>query len=216
MPIPQVPLADQCAQQLASAILAGEFQPGTRLDEVALGERLGVSRNTLREAFRLVGHDQLVEHRPNRGVFVVTVDSARSRHLFGVRRHLELGTLDDLAAHRASSPQDPGPDTSALAAAVELAEQGRDADDWGLVGTANARFHLALVDLGGNPVASRMMHSVIAQTRLRYLALGSAREVHESFLDENRAIGELVAAGYVGRARSALEVYLLRAERAFA
>ena len=50
--------------------------PGVQLSEVALAQQYGVSRNTLREAFRLLARDGLVEHVPHRGVFVRTMTTA--------------------------------------------------------------------------------------------------------------------------------------------
>ncbi|MEL4504149.1 GntR family transcriptional regulator [Luteococcus sp. H138] len=207
------PRVERCFVRLADGILAGGYQPGQRLDEVQLGERLAVSRNTLREAFRMLAHEQLVEHHPNRGVFVRRIGPEESRHLFAVRRHLELGALDDLAARAVQCQL--APDSAALERLVHtvvLAARARDRDDWVGVGTANALFHMALVELADNPVASRLMRIVTAQTRLRYLTLGNPRAVHESFLDENQRIADLLRAGQLARARGVLELYLLRAE----
>jgi DNA-binding GntR family transcriptional regulator len=60
-----VPLYHQLAQQLAAAVTAGKLQPGDPFEnEVALGERLGLSRPTVRRAFQeLVGQGLLVRRR---------------------------------------------------------------------------------------------------------------------------------------------------------
>lgn len=62
--------AERVRLQLAAEILAGEFRPGTRLDEVAQSHRMGVSRTPLREAVRQLATLGLVENRPHRGVVV--------------------------------------------------------------------------------------------------------------------------------------------------
>jgi DNA-binding GntR family transcriptional regulator len=62
--------AERIVEVLRGRITEGYFTPGTRLSEDALAEALGVSRNTLREAFRLLTHERLLEYRLNRGVFV--------------------------------------------------------------------------------------------------------------------------------------------------
>ncbi len=46
---------------LRELITAGELTPGMRLPEIELAEKLGVSRNTLREAFRLLSQEKLIE-----------------------------------------------------------------------------------------------------------------------------------------------------------
>ncbi|MFC7099403.1 GntR family transcriptional regulator [Nonomuraea rubra] len=59
--------AERVADILRDRISEGFFQPGQRLSEESISEALGVSRNTLREAFRLLGHERLLDHRLNRG-----------------------------------------------------------------------------------------------------------------------------------------------------
>ncbi|MGE5475216.1 MAG: GntR family transcriptional regulator [Bacteroidales bacterium] len=62
--------AERVRMQLAAEIVAGDFRPGTRLDEVAQSSRMGVSRTPLREAVRQLATLGLVENRPHRGVVV--------------------------------------------------------------------------------------------------------------------------------------------------
>lgn len=86
-----VPLYHQVASQLAEAIDAGTLPAGTKLDnEIALADRLGLSRPTMRKAIEeLVGKGLLVRKR---GVGTQVVHGR-------VRRELELTSLyDDLAA----------------------------------------------------------------------------------------------------------------------
>src|SRR6476469_9234652 len=85
-----VPLYHQLAQQLAAAVTAGRLQPGDPFEnEVALSERLGLSRPTVRRAFQeLVGQGLLVRRRG----LGTTVANRK------VHRRAELTSLwDDLA-----------------------------------------------------------------------------------------------------------------------
>lgn len=68
--VAQMTRAERVRVQLASEIVAGEFRPGTRLDEVVQANRMGVSRTPLREAVRQLATLGLVENRPHRGVIV--------------------------------------------------------------------------------------------------------------------------------------------------
>ena len=56
--------------RLTDRLIAGELRPGERLSETALAKEFDVSRNTLREAFRVLGEQGLVTHIPHRGVSV--------------------------------------------------------------------------------------------------------------------------------------------------
>jgi DNA-binding GntR family transcriptional regulator len=77
------------AERLRELITEGGLAPGARLNERALGERLGVSRTPLREALRLLAADGLVALTPNRGAQVVTLSEVDVRESFEVMSGLE-------------------------------------------------------------------------------------------------------------------------------
>lgn len=202
--------AEALADKLRTRVLEGKATPGQRLDEATLSAQHGVSRNTLREAFRLLVHEGLVEHRAHRGVFVVTVDAPQARHVYAVRRQLEVGALDELMARHAppASPWIPHecPALLEVRRQLQLARKAQEGDDWMAVGTANAAFHLALGSLGGNRVTDRLLAVLVGQTRLRFLALGNPQAIHQGFLDENEHITVLLEAGQAAREGGAGEL----------
>ena len=65
-----LPLRDVVFNTLRQAILKGELKPGERLLEIALAERLGVSRTPVREAMRKLEQEGLVVMIPRRGAQV--------------------------------------------------------------------------------------------------------------------------------------------------
>ena len=85
--------AQKVADMLRERVLDGELAPGLRLSEEAIGGALGVSRNTLREAFRLLTRDRLLVHEHSRGVFVRRPTADDVRDLYKARR-----VLDEVAA----------------------------------------------------------------------------------------------------------------------
>lgn len=218
---------ESAADQLRAEILAGAHPPGTHLDEVSLAARLDVSRNTLREAFRLLAHERLVEHEPHRGVFVRSIDAAAARDAYEVRRHLECGGVREafLRLGEAREALTRGPDAAASAflarwesvtdaaeAAVRAGEAAAASGDWAAAGTANAEFHRQLARLGGNGALERTMEVLLTEARLRFLLLADPRAVHEPFVAENRRLLTLLRLGEGGRLGAELEAYLLRAE----
>ncbi|RIX69524.1 GntR family transcriptional regulator, partial [Acidovorax cavernicola] len=60
-PLTSESLSDRIAEQLRLKIVQGVLSPGMRLSEQALADELTVSRNTLREAFRILTKDGLVK-----------------------------------------------------------------------------------------------------------------------------------------------------------
>jgi DNA-binding GntR family transcriptional regulator len=89
-------LAEALADRLREMIVEGELPPGMRLNERALCDRLGASRTPLREAFRLLAAEHLVELQPNRGAQVVSLSDDDVRESFEV-----IGALEALAGELA-------------------------------------------------------------------------------------------------------------------
>lgn len=217
------PALDVVVDRLRQSVLDGLRRPGDRLDETRLGRELGVSRNTLREAFRVLAHEHLVEHRPHRGVFVRRLGRREAHDVYVTRRLLECGALREAASRSAAVGADPVarqaleaewvPHLAELAEAVRSGERAAEVDDWEGVGTANGRFHLALARLAGNDVVDRTLRGLLTEMRLLFVDVASARAVHEPYLPDNARIAGLVLAGDLVRASVALEEYLLRAER---
>ena len=77
------------AEQLRDMIIEGTLAAGARLNERALCDKLGVSRTPLREAFRMLAAEGLIELTPNRGAHVVALSEEDIRDSFEVMAALE-------------------------------------------------------------------------------------------------------------------------------
>ena len=91
-----LPLREVVFLTLRKAILKGELQPGERLMEIALANRLGVSRTPVREAIRMLEHEGLVVMKPRRGAQVAKITEQELNDVLEVRKSLEM-----LAANKA-------------------------------------------------------------------------------------------------------------------
>lgn len=198
--------AERVADLLRERITDGALAPGTRLPEDAVGSALGVSRNTLREAFRLLAHERLVAVEFNRGAFVrrLTVDEVVD--LYRARRLVEC------AAVRQSGRATPE-GLSEVRRAVEDGEAAAAEGRWIDVGTANMRFHQAVVALAGSARLDEFMRQVSAELRLAFDAMTDTQAFHEPFLRLNRALTERLEAGDTAAAEDLLTDYLADAER---
>ncbi len=74
---------------LRSAILRGEIEPGRRLVETELAEHYRVSRGPLREAFRVLEREGLVQYVPRRGTFVIALSRRDWHETYSLRLLLE-------------------------------------------------------------------------------------------------------------------------------
>ncbi|MCC5763552.1 GntR family transcriptional regulator, partial [Klebsiella pneumoniae] len=86
-------LGETVTAEIRRKLVEGELVPGQRLSEAALSESLDISRNTLREAFRVLTQEGLLKHEPNRGVFVAVPDMASIIDIYRVRRFIECQAL---------------------------------------------------------------------------------------------------------------------------
>ncbi|KEF03179.1 MULTISPECIES: GntR family transcriptional regulator [Streptomyces] len=192
--------AERVADILRDRITEGYFPPGARLSEESIGGALGVSRNTLREAFRLLTHERLLVHQLNRGVFVRIVTVADLDDIYRVR------TLVECAAVR-SLGEPPYP-VGAMEAAVLAGETAFEERAWRDLGTANLRFHQAVVGLAGSPRMDELMRGVLAELRLVFHVMDDPRRFHAPYLTRNRQIIEALEAGEAAEAERLLESYL--------
>ncbi|WP_045744420.1 MULTISPECIES: GntR family transcriptional regulator [Actinoplanes] len=197
--------AERVADILRQRITEGVFLPGTRLSEENLREALGISRNTLREAFRLLSHEGLLEHQLNRGVFVRLLSEDDIRDLYAIRRILECGALRNLPS---ASPAD----RARVGAAIDAADEAAARGDWPAVGTANMRFHQAIADLAGSRRVAEAVRALLAELRLVFLVVADPRQLHEPYVAANRALADLLAAGDARAAEEALQRYFDDAE----
>ena len=198
--------AERVAGILRTRIMEGLFAPGSRLSEEVLGRALGVSRNTLREAFRLLCHERLTVHAMNRGIFVSVLTKADVVDLYRLRRMLEGG-----AARRAGSA--PVQLRQAVSAAVEDGEAAAAAGAWLDVRTADLHFHQAIGALAQSPRVDEMMRRALAELRLVFHAMTDPEQFHAPYLGRNRVIAGLVDAGRGEEAEQELYAYLTDAEK---
>lgn len=84
-----LPLRDVVFNTLRQAILRGEMEPGERLMEIQLAQKLGVSRTPIREAIRKLELEGLVIMIPRKGAEVAHITEKDMRDVLEVRSTLE-------------------------------------------------------------------------------------------------------------------------------
>lgn len=198
--------AERVASILRDRIAEGLLEPGTRLSEEAIGEALGVSRNTLREAFRLLTHERLLVHELNRGVFVRTLTKEDVVALYRVRRVIECAAVRE-------PTRAPEEALARIRQAVDDGEAAARDDRWPDVGTANIHFHQAIVSLAGSSRLDEFMNQILAELRLIFYVMKDPRRFHEPYLTRNRELSTAIESGEFVAAEALLSRYLADAER---
>ncbi|WP_064743156.1 GntR family transcriptional regulator [Pseudonocardia spinosispora] len=199
--------ASRVADALRAQIGSGVLVPGTRLSEDRVRAEHGVSRSTLREAFRLLIRDRLLVHELSRGVFVRQLSRRDVSDLYEVRRIIECAALRHIRTLRPEGLR-------RLHAAVNDGRAGVEDGRWDAVAAASIRFHEALVALAGSERLDTIISGVLAEFRLAYAHMTDTQVFHAAFLKRNREIAELLGAGDVEGASGMLESYLVEAEEA--
>jgi DNA-binding GntR family transcriptional regulator len=197
--------AERVADVLRDLIISGDLPAGTPLREQQLVSSLDVSRNTLREAFRLLGRERLVDYALHRGVAVREVDEADVHDIYRTREPLELMAVE-------YSTRAPRESIEALLQLVEAAEQAVADENWKEVATLNIAFHQRLVELIGSKRISSFFRVVDAELRLAFAKVEQAPDFFRPFVPRNRAIAELLLAGDRKAAAAELKAYLAEAE----
>lgn len=207
--------AERIADVLRSRITEGDLPPGTRMSEVQLGAALGVSRNTLRESFRLLAHEGLLVHVLHRGVFVPELSEVELRDLYQLRRTVECAVVRALSQSVSQTHPDAySTRLDVLARDVADAEDAAGSGDWVGVGTANMKFHEHLVALAGNRRMDEIARRLLAELRLAFHVVASPRDLHESYIERNRTLLGMLRAGRFEEAAAELEAYLHSSEAA--
>lgn len=198
-------LAERVTEQIRQRIVHGEFEPGQRLSEAALSESLQISRNTLRETFRVLTKEGLLKHEPNRGVSVAIPSIASIIDIYRVRRLIECQAIAQ------AYPSHPA--RKHLRQAVEAGLRCRDSGDWQSAGTANMEFHMAIVELADSERLNVMFSHLLAELRLAFGMLHDPEFLHGPYVEMNQHILELFEAGKLAECAVALNDYLTQSER---
>ena len=202
--------AERAADVLRRSITEGALQPGAQLSEIELTEVLEVSRNTLREAFRLLTHEGLLVYKLHRGVFVPELDEHDVVDLYRLRRVLEVDVVRGLVTR---DPELPASRLEPMRDDVETAEAAALAGRWPAVGTANMRFHRNLIGLADSARLNDITGRLLAELRLLFHVIATPQELHEPYIARNRGILELLEEREYEQAADQLNTYLLDSEQ---
>jgi GntR family transcriptional regulator of vanillate catabolism len=138
------------ARALRERLIAGSFPGGTKLNEVDLAERYGVSRTPIRAALHALASEGFLDHRPNAGFMVRSFSSKFIAGVYDVRAALE-GLAAGLAAERGVSDSVRGRMHRLMIQTDELiAESPRDSAGFAALMELNNQFHVTFIEAADN------------------------------------------------------------------
>ena len=142
-------------QRLRELILSGELSAGTRITELALVDRLGMSRTPIRAALLRLGQEGLLTALPHGGYAVSTFSESEVADAIELRGTLE-GLAARLAAERGVAPPVLHDASECLDRIDQLLQQGNlDDEAFSSYVRLNAQFHKLLAEMAGSTVLAR-------------------------------------------------------------
>jgi DNA-binding GntR family transcriptional regulator len=189
--------SEHVADAMRAMILRGELAPGTPLREVQLAESIGISRNTVREAVRVLARQGLVTHSMHRGAVVTRLSEDDVIDLYRVRRALETQAID---ASAEATPEE----LAGIQRAVEELERAAQAGDWNRMVDADWSFHECLVGFLGSSRLDRFFDTIQAELRLCLSILDRADDDPDDLVAEHRELRDLLLAGERARCKTVL------------
>jgi DNA-binding GntR family transcriptional regulator len=157
-------------EELRQAILSGRLKPGERLVEGRLAEELGVSRNPVREAIRVLASEGLVEVTARRGASVLSMSEQEARETIEVRALLE-GQNARLAARRHDQEI-----LKRIEAVLKKGTEAVAAKRYDLLSDLNQQFHRELAAAGQNRLLADLLKKLRERTAMLFAPGDSVRQ----------------------------------------
>jgi DNA-binding GntR family transcriptional regulator len=154
-------LSDEVFGVLRAGIMSQDLAAGTRLFEVDVAERLGVSRAPVREALRRLEQEGLVESFPRRGAVVVGLPETEIRAVYELRADIESRAFAELAPR--ITPEQLA-ELDEILVGMEGARAARDVE--GVV-SADTSFHSRVIEMAGYVLLRRLWSNIDGLIRLR-------------------------------------------------
>ncbi len=202
--IPRLGLHDQVAARLRTMLVEGMIQPGAKLNERELCERLGVSRTPLREAIKLLAAEGLVDLLPNRGAIAVKLTEADVLNTFEVLAMLE-GMSGELAAQRITDAE--LIEIRALQYEMMACFARRDLSGYYRI---NARIHSAINNAARNPVLSNAYRAINARVQSLRFRTNQNETKWQLAVQEHEQMVEALAAHDAAAMKALLVQHLYR------
>lgn len=196
----RVSTIDALVTSLRQRILSGDFEAGSKLNEVPLAESYAVGRYSLRGALRVLTDEGLLRYEQNRGVFVPSISREDVADLYHLRAALEVEAARIAIGNQASLAR--------AELAVETLEGMTGAEPWAQATAADLDFHREVVKAASSP---RILRSFTAMSHELQLVLARSQTHYrdsQRIGREHREILEALQTGKVTVAEKAIRYHL--------
>ncbi len=191
--------------KLRENILNGVYDEGEELKEIAIGKELGVSRTPVREAFRQLELEGLIQIVPNKGAYVTGITPKDVHDIYMIRSSLE-GMAAKLAVKNISQEQ-----LEEMEENVYLASFHASKGHMEQMTELDSRFHHILYEACGSKMLENLLqdfHQYVIRIRKKTL---STRERGVASNEEHKAIMEAIKAKDEKKAEKLANTHIINA-----
>jgi DNA-binding GntR family transcriptional regulator len=199
--------AEQVAEALRAKILGGELRPGAPLPELAIAASTGVSRNTIRDAIRLLGREGLVRITIHHGATVTELKPEDVADIFRIRRELEIHAIEAIKKEKSSF------DAAPLFGIIEDMEKAIVAKNWPRFAASDRSFHQHLVAFMGSERLNGFLLSLLSELSLALVLVDSSKSDTTRLIEQHRTLANLLRDKKFDECISELIAHLRDSER---
>lgn len=199
-------LTDAIADIIRERILKGEYAIGEKIKENQISTELRVSRTPIREAFKILEDEGLLDYIPNRGCFAKGFTQQDIDDIYSVRKALERIAVER-SVERINEDE-----IQKLLDLCDLMEFYTNKKDTERVLEINASFHDIIYNATGSRFIAQVLRSYKEYIEQTVKALRYDQESLEEILLEHRAIANAVSRRDAAEAVNAIDYHLLKSQ----
>lgn len=201
-------LSNHAYQVIRDAIVTLRFEPGQPVFEAELGNLLGVSRTPIREAFRRLLAEELIEVQPQRGGRIAYISKKKIGEARFVRLSLEVSAFKELAKKWDKD----NPFFQNLNAQIIgiLEEQMKMAEEknFDTFFKLDEKFHYSILETTGNSTLISIIDQMRGHlNRIRYLELQETKHMRQ-LVNEHGAIFQAIKSNDMGKTEQLLSDHI--------
>lgn len=177
-------LGELIAEQLRRSIWNREIDFGERLIESELSEKFDVSRNTIRDALKILEHEEMIIIKPRKGTYVSRFNKKDWQEI------IELRSLVESFAFVRALPKLENDDFIFLEDIIKKMEEVSKRKNWNDLFDLDMEFHSYVISLSDNSRIIKLYDSIQVQIRTFLLHLDKYYTSHQAFLEEQKDLFE--------------------------
>lgn len=205
-------LSDNAYQVIRDAIVSLRLEPGQMVYEAELGSTLGVSRTPIREAFRRLMAEELIEVQPQRGARIAYMSKKKIDEARFVRISLEANAFKEVA--KLWNPEEARFQRLYAQVKVILEDQKKmvDEQNFDTFFQLDEKFHYTLLETLGNTTLISIINQMRGHlNRMRYLELQETKHMRR-LVTEHEGIFDAIISNNVELTERLLSEHILLLE----